>query len=425
VIGIPEEEWTKGQREFVGSEFETADGGVLTVIGVDNGQRAKGWWNQKYIIKCSICSEDEKLWPYGSIKTGKSFLEKGTVPCGCTRTPRWSKEQYEVRINRWCSDRGYEFLGFNGEWRGKDTKVKIRDLETNEEWDSGTLHRLLFQGSGNPLKAKRRQLTGIHSRKYYDNDEDLISKSAYPEGTTFKLIEGKVWEVTCSVCSKDFYSHKDKGAFMASRDSILGGSLSCRCSKRYFWNQEEREFQMKHLLSEDNGQFLHWKDENGYENAHSKFIWKCHRGHVTESMVNTITSGSRCRYCMKEDMKERGWANGYMPDRKQEMDFLYILNFDNLYGKIGRSFKVNSRIEKGNGLASLSGIDKDKIKTLYKFTGTHEEVYCVEQRVIDRLREEGLTEENYTWNRELFLNGYEDYVRECVLEVGILQEVEF
>lgn len=496
-IEVPESEWTKGQREFVGSTFPTPKGGVLTVVGVNSCTKSNGrHWGQKFNLICSICSEEKDLWPYGSISSTKNnlekgktpcgcrkvnkyslrdfigftittprggtltvtrmekhgnvnrfvcncsicsqdtelwpdgsistlkhFLEKGASPCGCTRTPRWTKRQYKIKVERECKTRGFKFLGFVEYWKGKDTKLILKDLETQEVWKSTSIHKFLTDKTGNPYKAQRRKLKGDMSRKYRDNDERILLKSGYPEGSTFKLLKGNRWEVTCSKCKDDFYSHVDGGRFKTILGSLLKGVKSCRCSSNHIWSQDEREAEMRHLLSPDNGEFLWWKSTKGYENAHSKFVWRCHRGHVTDSAVNTIKSKSRCRYCKKEDMIARGWANGYMPDKKEKLDNLYILNFDNLYGKIGRAFDIGVRVRKGEGLSKLSGVSVDDIKICHVFSGTHEEVYWVEQMVISRLRREGLSEDRYAWNTELFLDGYEDYVRDCVNQLGILKEV--
>lgn len=417
---IPRDKWTKGQQEFVGRKFETPKGGVLTVIGVSNSNSS----NKRFICSCSICSEDYELWPRGSISTFKSFLESGTAPCGCTRTPRWSKYQYRVRIEKCCKERDYSFVGFVGEWKGKDTKLHLKDKRTGEEWKSSTIHMILNQNSGNPYEDKRVKLSGINTRKYYDNSEELLSISNYPKGSSFKLLKGDCWEVSCSICSADIYSHIDGGKFNTRLPAILQGSLSCRCSKRYLWSRKEREVQVSYLLSKDGGSFIDWVEENCYTNSYSKFWWKCCRGHTTTSTINSIVSGRRCTHCKKEDMVKRGWANGFMPDRVNANDNLYILNFNNIYGKVGRALDVNKRIMKsGDGLSELSGVSPDNIEVCYIFSGTHEEVFWVEQQVLTRLRREGLIESRYKWSTELFKEGLQGYVRDCTAKLGLLSEI--
>ena len=63
--------------------------------------------------------------------------------------------------------------------------------------------------------------------------------------------------------------------------------------------------------------------------------------------------GTRCNGCAKDKRKELGNGNGYYPERKDEQDFLYVLNFNNQFIKVGRSFDVDERMK---GLRTLSKI---------------------------------------------------------------------
>jgi hypothetical protein len=38
---------------------------------------------RKFILVCDVCSKDEELWPYGSIRQSKSSLLGGSLSCGC------------------------------------------------------------------------------------------------------------------------------------------------------------------------------------------------------------------------------------------------------------------------------------------------------------------------------------------------------
>lgn len=107
-VGIPESEWTKNQREFVGRTFPTPKGGVLTVVGVSI-EKSNG--AAKFICECSMCSADNELFPY-NFSTTKGSLIKGYVPCGCSNKPKWTEEQFNVRIKRECDSRGVHFSRF-------------------------------------------------------------------------------------------------------------------------------------------------------------------------------------------------------------------------------------------------------------------------------------------------------------------------
>lgn len=71
---IPESEWTKGQREFIGTQFPTPRGGVLTVVGVSENRTSFKYIN--FVYECSLCSLDTELFPLGSLYTSKNSLLK-------------------------------------------------------------------------------------------------------------------------------------------------------------------------------------------------------------------------------------------------------------------------------------------------------------------------------------------------------------
>lgn len=115
VLGIlREDEWSINKPKF-------GDKGQLEVVGW-SGRKSR---NKLYIVKCSICSQDPDLFGEGYFRSLKGGLVTGQIPCGCSRSPQWSKEQYTILCTRKAKELGNQFLGFMGEWRGKKTTVKL------------------------------------------------------------------------------------------------------------------------------------------------------------------------------------------------------------------------------------------------------------------------------------------------------------
>lgn len=255
-IGIPESEWTKGQREFVGTQFPTPKGGILTVTGVVGKYGSAAVFG----LECSICSKDVELWPRGSITSKKDNLVKGQSFCGCTFNPRWTQEQREYQIGKVCLDENLKFVG--------------------------------------------------------------------------------------------------------------------------------------------------WDHIKGYINSWSKFNWLCSEGHKCTSTVdNFLIQGNRCITCYKQKQKELGYYNGYYPERKDEKDFLYIMNFNGKYIKVGRAFDIDNRLNKRkSGLIDCSKVSRENIKILQVFTSNHQTIYDTEQWLHSELRERGFeyNEEDGLWSIELF-----------------------
>ena len=87
-------------------------------------------------------------------------------------------------------------------------------------------------------------------------------------------------------------------------------------------------------------------------------------------------------------------------ERKDETDFLYILDFDGKFIKVGRSFDVNERIK---NLRTASKVPEKKIYKLRIFTATHQEIYDYEQELHNELRERNF--QHYVgWSTECFEN---------------------
>lgn len=394
---IPESEWTKSQREFVGTQFVTGKGSVLTVTGVagKSGRNAvfnlncsvcskdkQLWphgsitsvkgdlvrgkipcgcsktprWNpeqdliltnrlldekmphlkavdtienkgkhRKFILECDICSKDSELWPRGRITSTKIHLISSTVPCGCAKSSRWTPEQYETLIYRKCEERGYEFHGFVGQWKGSRTYLKLYNPENGSTWESATVTNLLDYGAGCPLEAGNKRRTA-----------------------------------------------------------------------------QDCEQQINKVLAVEGGEFIGWSE--GYNNAHSKFKWLCSEGHSCETKVNSfLNNSSRCMTCHKIKQREEGVVYGYYPKRTEEQDNLYIIHFKKGgYIKVGRSFDVEQRLKGNKGLLKLSGHERNEIEILSIYTGSHKDVYDTEQWIHEELTERGFYHEDSDWTVETF-----------------------
>ena len=159
---------------------------------------------------------------------------------------------------------------------------------------------------------------------------------------------------------------------------------------------------------------------NGYKNCYSRFEYNCKiHGKQNVSYNSFVNMGSRCKGCAKDKQKELGNGNGYYPERKEEQDYLYILNFNGKFIKVGRSFDVDERIK---GLRDVSKVVKSKIHKLRIFTATHQEVYYFEQELHEELRERGF--QHYVdWSTECFENDCQ-YVLNKLLDNCGLEELK-
>lgn len=155
---------------------------------------------------------------------------------------------------------------------------------------------------------------------------------------------------------------------------------------------------------------------DGYKGAHKtrfEYICKIH-GKQNVRYHNFVNNGTRCGGCAKD----LGNGNGYYPERKDEQDYLYILDFNDKFIKVGRSFDVDERIR------NLKKPSESGIKKIYKlriFTATHQEIYDLEQDMHDELRERNF-QHCVDWSTECFENE-SLFILNKLLDICGLQEV--
>lgn len=158
-----------------------------------------------------------------------------------------------------------------------------------------------------------------------------------------------------------------------------------------------------------------------YKNAYSRFEYVCKiHGKQNVSYNAFVNNGTRCAGCWKERQKDLGNGNGYYPERKDEIDFLYVLNFNDKFIKVGRSFDVDERLK---GLRTLSKTPIKKIHKLRIFTATHQEIYDYEQELHSELRERNF--QHYVdWSTECFENDCQ-FILNNLLDNCALEEVRY
>jgi len=365
--------------DFIGRTFTTPKGSTLTVVS--KIPKVKGV-STKYRIECNVCSKDTELFP-DNITSTKGSLERGVIPCGCSKAVMWSKAQYKIRIKRECIKRKMVFKGFYGDWKHKRTKLKLFCEIDGNLWTSTTIDAL-FQNRGCP-KCKANLIGRIKTKpdKFYVTS--FMNNNNYPEGTTFsknltkKSLNGhcNYWDMYCGVCSEDEYVKAGvcSGVFTATVGHFLEGKLPCRCSKVGRFTLEQRQFKIQSIMeSENSGVFDQWFGK--YLGSMSRFEWTCPKGHPCRSKVNNyINSGHRCYRCSKSS---QDW--GFYPERVDEDDYLYLILFykdGEYFLKIGRSFNPSRRYNEFP--------NEYTVFPIALFKSRHQVVYDTEQETQDLL----------------------------------------
>ncbi|AHK11172.1 hypothetical protein S14_60 [Shewanella sp. phage 1/4] len=372
---------------FIGEEFTTPKGGIITVVGVVPKVKRK---SIIYLLSCSICMQDTELFPH-PIESTKGDLKFGVIPCGCSSRPRWNKEQYRVRIERECVKRGdIKFISFIGDWKYRNTRIKLQCVLDGHTWDNAIMNFLV--GNGCP-ECKRDKISMSMIKPDDFMAESFINTNMFIKGTTFTRNTQRInssgyksyWDMYCPICSNDEYTKGGlcSGVFTAASTCFKKGRHPCRCSTKFRWSKEQREYQINKICKEEGVVFIGWT--GNYKGTTTPFRWVCaSKTHTCTTPIGSFIRGSRCRFCRDELVGH----NGYFPERVEDVDYLYFLDFSSKYLKVGRSFNIDSRLGQ---LATMANIHKTDIKILEVLTSNHQTVYDYEQKLLNSLKLRGLT----------------------------------
>lgn len=193
--------------------------GRLKIIGKLKTSKSK----TRYVLYCDICSLDSELFPENSITSELYNLKNGNLPCGCSKFPKWSEQQMRIKIQRICHERGYEFHGWVGDYKGNKTNVGIT---SPLGYSKSQIIARLLRGEGCPLE--RLVKIGISKRK---TEEEVIQSfmktGAFLPGTKFERSfknsnPSDFWIVSCPLCGDSAESY---------RSNLQKGKMPCSCSK--------------------------------------------------------------------------------------------------------------------------------------------------------------------------------------------------
>lgn len=210
---------------------------------------------------------------------------------------------------------------------------------------------------------------------------------------------------------------KDGHRWKTSVNDIINQGTGCpKCYGNIKYTEEEALSKCRTICVEMNYEVVGFPE--GYNGSNkTRFEYKCPKHGLQKVTYDKFTNeGTRCPVCAKE----LGNGNGYYPERKDEQDFLYVLNFNDEFIKVGRSFNIDDRI--GN-LRTASKIKLENIYKLRIFTATHQEIYDYEQELLEDLRERGF-QHYLDWTNECFENDC-IFVLNRNLDMCNIFEIEF
>lgn len=208
------------QDAYCGETFGPKD--QLTIVGWSGKQGT----TKLYLVRCEICSEDSDLFGEGYFRIIKSEINKGTLPCGCSRITKWSKEQYKILCGRKAKEVGVEFIDFVGEFKGAVTKCLL-NCPKHGNYQINKISYLINKESKGCTSCKGE---GASKRMTKSDDamiESFMRLGVFHEDTKFWRSDRlnsygykSYWKLYCPVCEEEAESFTG---------SLQNGCVPCAC----------------------------------------------------------------------------------------------------------------------------------------------------------------------------------------------------
>lgn len=371
---------TNKSLSFIGKTFND---GKLKVVGIHGKQGSI----TTFKVTCEVCSQDKELFPEGYFITTKGNLEKGQLSCGCSKKHNWKEWQYLILARR-AGEGRFIVHGFAEKFHGVKTKLNCTCLIDNCKW-TPSINNILNNKYGCPLCVG----------KYRPTEQEALDKcKQICEDSNYEFL-GFTDGYKNALTTRFKYLCPMHGVQEVSYNNFVNVGnrcLLCTATLRALPKRTPETIALsrcENICEEMDYTSLGFPDR--YKNSCSKFEYKCPKHGIQQVKYTSFIHGhTRCPYCAKES---RG-LNGYYPERKDEKDFLYIMNFDDQYVKVGRSFDIDDRIGNLKSESKIKNIIKLRI-----YTATHKQIYDLEQELHEELRERGF-QYYVNWSTECFQN---------------------
>lgn len=221
---------------------------------------------------------------------------------------------------------------------------------------------------------------GCSGKYEYDEQQWLVRsrRAAKKKGFVVHGIHGDFKNIKTKIkCECPIHSYE----WFPCVNNIVNMEQGCiKCAGVYSPTEQEAINICIKACNAENYTFLKFPD--GYRNSYSRFEYDCPKHGVQSAIYNDfINSNARCRKCYVDRQRENGHLRGKYLHRLADPDYLYILNFNNEYIKVGRTFSTKDRF---NNLKSVSKCENMKVLSI--FTDKHIAVWDLEQLIHKELR---------------------------------------
>ncbi|QXN60097.1 hypothetical protein KUA24_30 [Vibrio phage HNL01] len=180
--------------------------------------------NALFYATCDLCMQDSELYSTPFV-VEKGTIDRGIIPCGCSKTPRYTIEQYKILIERELHRRGLGEIYLKGlPTEGKvQNKMKIQILKSCGEVYEVSLTHLFTSETGLRKRGASHKIS----------DEDFLGvaleRTSLTDVTNFIVnFEENTVKYYCNKCNEHFHT---------KRNLLLAGRVPCGCAERPAFNR--------------------------------------------------------------------------------------------------------------------------------------------------------------------------------------------
>jgi hypothetical protein len=303
--------------------------GQLKIVGIRN-RHGEGGKKTMFNVHCSICATDPELFGDGVFASALGNLNKGALPCGCGRNPRWDEDQILVKVRRNLKDSTCEVLGYAEPYHGNETKLSLRCKVHGTEWTHTTVHTGTAPSySGMCIECEKDLIANRHAQHEDAHADEILSSGKFAPGTKLWRIRSRngtsqaTWGMLCGKCSYDEFVENNLciGVFETSLQSLKDGHRPCRCSNKYRYSHSQRRYQIEKVIKSTDAKWVFTGFVKGTFDRHIRLNGYCDvHGEFEQSVSHIVKNSSGCPRCA---------SYGF---NKAKTGYVYVLDIEGVIG---------------------------------------------------------------------------------------------
>ena len=224
---------------------------------------------------------------------------RGCPACASNKPLAWETEL--PILEEIAQKKGYQVLGYVGEWKGHKTKLDLL-CHCGNKWGTTSINNFK-RGYGCPLcrYENTRKAQTISDDQHI---ADFFSTGKFKEGTIFTNTGKRsksgdiIWMIECPVCSHDEYVQAGvcDGKFYSKGWPLKQGSIPCRCATSYHYTENQITYRVKKEVEGKGYVWVGWIGKPS--RSHGKFKYLCLvHGEQTGRANGLLSHGQGCPMC--------------------------------------------------------------------------------------------------------------------------------